>query len=66
MPFDVIGPWSKPKIRPDISNLIQNTIKNPEQAREQLRGLKETGKALEDELNNNKNVKAIKDLIKSF
>ena len=66
MPFDVIGPWSKPKIRPDISNLIQNTIKNPEQAREQLRGLKETGKALEDELNNNENVKAIKDLIKSF
>ncbi|GEM_PF-1724577 len=74
MPFKATGSWSDPKIRPNISGLINNILSDPKAAEQELKNLKEVGKTLEDGLKGEKDgVKklieeggALKDLLKSF
>lgn len=74
MPFKATGTWSNPKIRPNISGLVENILKDPKAAEQELKNLKEVGKTLEDSLKGEKGaVKkmiedggALKDLLKSF
>lgn len=74
MPFKATGTWANPKIRPNISGLIDNVLKNPKDAEQDLKNLKEVGKTLEDSFKGEKdavkkvieNSGSLKDLIKSF